>query len=63
MQKLLNKNKDFIETLEELYLMTISMKGSKNVDSMKSLINYLIGLTIHRPAKCNQVLEYLKEEK
>ena len=60
MQKLVNKNKEFVSTLEELYLMTISMKGGNNINSMKNLINYLIGLTIYQPEKCNQVLDYLK---
>ena len=37
------------------------MKGASNSASMKSLINYMIGLTIYKPERCNQVLDYLKE--
>ena len=37
------------------------MKGVSSTSSMKSLVNYLIALTIYQPDKCNHVLEYLKE--
>ena len=58
--KLLNKTKDFEETLELIYLTAISISGPKHLNSIKSLINYMIALTVYNPHKCNNVLEYLR---
>lgn len=48
--------------LEELYLISLSSKGPKNLDTVKHLINYLISLTIYSPKKCNSVLAFLDSE-
>lgn len=61
LQKLLNKNNAFVDSLEEIYLVTMSTKGEKNRHTIKSLINYFIALTIYDPKKGNKVLEYLGE--
>ena len=61
LQKLLNKNLEFQNTLETIYLQVLSTKGGKNSSTTKSMLNYLIALTIHNPSKCDKVLEYFKE--
>ena len=60
LQKLLSKNMDFQNTLEKIYLQVLSAKGKKNSSTTKSLLNYLIALTIHNPSKCDKVLDYLQ---
>ena len=39
--------------------MTMSSKGKNNLSTIKSLLNYLICLTIYNPLKSSKVLEYL----
>lgn len=48
--------------LEELYLISLSSKGPKNLDTIKHLVNYLTCLTIYSPKKCNSVLTFLASE-
>jgi hypothetical protein len=58
--KLLNRNTDFMQTLQELYLITLSSKGPKSLDTTKNLNNYLISLiTFERKTACN-VLDFVK---
>ena len=42
--------------------MTISSKGPKHLSTIKSLVNYLIALTIYNPVKLDKVLEFLSVE-
>lgn len=48
--------------LEELYLISLSSKGPKNLDTVKHLVNYLTCLTIYSPKKCSSVLSFLASE-
>jgi hypothetical protein len=59
LNKLLSHNQEFESLLEELYLVSLSSKGARSLDTAKHLINYLICLTIHNSRKCNAVIEYL----
>ena len=60
--KLLSKKQKFESLLEELYMISLSSKGPRSLDTIKNLINYLICLTIHNQKKCNAVLDYISSE-
>lgn len=62
LQKLMGKNRELIDSLEEIYLVTISAKGPKHLSTIKSLLNYAIALLIYNPDKLNKVLEFLSSE-
>ena len=55
------KNKEFIHNLEDIYINILSAKGDKNKITVKSLINYAIGLTIYDPEKGNRVIQFLRD--
>lgn len=57
--KLLNKKVEFEEILEQIYLINVSSKSSRSLDTIKSLINYLICLTVNNKIKCDSVLSFL----
>jgi hypothetical protein len=56
LHKLLSNNREFQTILEEIYLVTVSSKGPRHLNTMKSLINYLIALMIYNPQKFTKVL-------
>ena len=49
------------KVLEELYLSVLSAKGFKNSLTVKTLINYVIALTIYNPHKCDKVLDFIRD--
>lgn len=54
--KLLSQNQEFVEALEEIFLLCQSLKGLKNLDTQKHLGNYLLSLLFQDRAKMAHVI-------
>lgn len=56
LHKLLNQFETFENTLQELYLLSVSQWGEKSLRTRHHLINYLTCLSTHQPHKLKPVL-------
>ena len=49
LQKIVGDSGKFMDTLEQIFFMCLSLKGEKSLETLKHLHNYMVALALSNP--------------